>query len=60
MTILGRETQSPLVLPVLLSFENFDKKALSLSLGESVLRQEEANRFIQVLQANGIIVTALG
>mgnify|MGYP001301208081 CR=1 FL=1 len=59
VTILGRETQSPLVLPVLLSFENFDQKGRALSLGESVLLQEEANTFIRVLQDNGIIVTAL-
>lgn len=59
VTILGRRSRSPLVLPVLLSFESFDKKGRALSLGETVILQEEINPFISVLRENDILVTAL-
>ncbi len=57
--ILGRRTRSPLVIPVLLSFENVDDRGRALSLGETVILQEEINPFISVLRENDIIVTAL-
>lgn len=56
--ILGRRTQSPLVLPFALSFENF-RNGQTLNLGESVILQSEANRLMSALRDRGLIVTAL-
>lgn len=58
-TILGVRTRSPLVLPVFFSVEAPDERGGTLNLGESVLRQAEAETVILVLRENGIIVTAL-
>ncbi|MGJ7919448.1 DUF1259 domain-containing protein [Neobacillus sp. LXY-4] len=57
-TILGRETQSPLALPFALSFED-SRRGETLNLGETVILQEEINRFLTALRRRGIIVTAL-
>jgi len=57
--ILGRETQSPLVLAALFSFESMDSHGKTLNLGETVILPEEINPFISILRKNGIIVTAL-
>jgi hypothetical protein len=59
VTILDEATNSPLVLPLLLSFEDLDDQGRALSLGETVLTQDEVNRFISALRCRGIIVTAL-
>lgn len=58
-TILGRRTNSPLVNAQLFSFESLDKSGRALCLGETGLRQDQANRLIRNLQNRGIIVTAL-
>lgn len=58
--ILGVRTHSPLALAALFSFEpipGHDGKALNL--GETVILQEEINRFISALRSFGIKVTAL-
>ncbi|WP_133628850.1 DUF1259 domain-containing protein [Fonticella tunisiensis] len=57
--IAGRPTQSPLVLDALFSFESMDTLGRTLNLGETVILQEEINRFIRALQRQGILVTAL-
>lgn len=57
--ILGRPTQSPLVINALFSFENVDPQGNALNLGETVILQEEINTFISILRALGITVTAL-
>lgn len=58
-TILGRETRSPLVLPVFFSIESRDGSSRTLNLGEAVLLQREVNTVMSVLRQNRIIVTAL-
>lgn len=58
-TILGRETRSPLVLPVFFSVESREGSSRTLNLGEAVLLQREVNTVMSVLRQNGIIVTAL-
>jgi hypothetical protein len=40
-TILGRETNSPLVVPQFFTFENLDRQGNALNLGETVLLQEK-------------------
>ncbi|EKS4342184.1 DUF1259 domain-containing protein [Clostridium botulinum] len=57
--ILGRPTHSPLALAALFSFESPDNQGRTLNLGETVILQEEINRFIAILRENGILVTAL-
>lgn len=57
-TILGRRTRSPLALPFALSFEN-NINGQTLNLGETVILQEEINRFLSALRKRGIIVTAV-
>lgn len=44
--------------PQAFSFENLDENGKALCLGETVLLQEEANRFMARLREEGIIVTA--
>jgi hypothetical protein len=58
-TILGRETNSPLVNPQFFSFENLDRKGNALNLGETVLLQEEINPLLTELRKRDIIVTAV-
>jgi len=58
-TILGRPTTSPLALNALFSFESRDAAGQTLNLGETVILQEEINRFISVLRKCDILVTAL-
>jgi hypothetical protein len=58
-TILGRETNSPLVNPQFFSFENLDRKGNALNLGETVLLQEEINPLLTELRERDIIVTAV-
>ena len=41
------------------SFESPDNQGRTLNLGETVILQEEINRFISILRENGILVTAL-
>ncbi|WP_434296455.1 DUF1259 domain-containing protein [Clostridium sporogenes] len=55
--ILGRPTHSPLA--ALFSFESPDNQGRTLNLGETVILQEEINRFISILRENGILATAL-
>ncbi|WP_274366249.1 DUF1259 domain-containing protein [Paenibacillus thermotolerans] len=57
--ILGRRTTSPLVRYQLFSFESLDKNGRALCLGETAVRQDQANRLIRNLQRRGIKVTAL-
>ncbi|WP_434303166.1 DUF1259 domain-containing protein [Clostridium botulinum] len=57
--ILGRPTHSPLALAALFSFESPNNQGRTLNLGETVILQEEINRFISILRENGILVTAL-
>jgi hypothetical protein len=57
--IAGRNTESPLVLNALFSFESKDKHGKTLNLGETVILQEEINPFISALRKQGIKVTAL-
>jgi hypothetical protein len=58
-TILGRETNSPLVNPQFFTFENLDRKGNALNLGETVLLQEEVNPLLTELRKRDIIVTAV-
>ncbi|MEH7014658.1 DUF1259 domain-containing protein [Neobacillus niacini] len=58
-TILGRETNSPLVNPQFFSFENLDRKGNALNLGETVLLQDEINPLLTELRKRDIIVTAI-
>ena len=57
--ILGRRTQSPLALSALFSFESPDNCGKTLNLGETVILQEEINRFVSALRERGILVTAI-
>lgn len=57
--ILGRPTKSPLALAALFSFEDLDEEGRALNLGETVILQEEVNKFITILRENKIKVTAL-
>ncbi len=41
------------------STEDPDNEGRTLNLGETVILQEEINRFISILRENGILVTAL-
>ena len=58
-TILGRETNSPLVNPQFFTFENLDRKGNALNLGETVLLQKEINPLLTELRKRDIIVTAV-
>ena len=58
-TILGRETNSPLVNPQFFSFEDIDRNGNSLNLGETVLLEEEINPLLTELRKRDIIVTAV-
>ncbi len=42
VTILGRRSRSPLVLPTFFSFESLDRKGRALNLGETVILQERS------------------
>ncbi|WLD94002.1 DUF1259 domain-containing protein [Alkalihalobacillus sp. AL-G] len=57
--ILGRRTQSPLVLPQFFTFENLDSKGRALNLGETVLLQEEVNPLLTELRKRDLLVTAV-
>ena len=57
--ILGRRTESPLALPAMFSFECPDNNGRTLNLGETVILQEEINRFVSELRERGILVTAI-
>ncbi|MDR6224071.1 DUF1259 domain-containing protein [Desmospora profundinema] len=59
VTILGRRSRSPLVLPTFFSFESIDRQGRALNLGETVILQREINPFISELRKQGILVTAL-
>lgn len=59
VTILGRRTTSPLVRYQLFSFEDLDSSGRALCLGETAVRQDQANRLVRNLQNQGITVTAL-
>ncbi|MFC4078313.1 DUF1259 domain-containing protein [Salinithrix halophila] len=59
VTILGRPSRSPLVLPQFFSFESLDRQGRALNLGETVILQKEINPFISALRKRGIKVTAL-
>ncbi len=56
-TILNRRTKSPLAIAALFSFEDLDSKGNALNLGETVILQEESQRFISELREQGLIVT---
>lgn len=58
-TILGRETNSPLSIAALFSFEDLDSDGEALNLGETVILQNETQKFISKLREQGLIVTAL-
>jgi hypothetical protein len=58
-SILGRETQSPLVNPQFFTFEGLDRRGNALNLGETVLLQEEVNPLLTELRKRDIIVTAI-
>ncbi|MFR5265103.1 DUF1259 domain-containing protein [Clostridium sp.] len=57
--ILGRRTESPLALSAMFSFESPDNSGRTLNLGETVILQEEINRFVSELRERGILVTAI-
>ncbi len=59
LRILGRPTDSALALYAFFSFEALDAQGRALNLGETVVLQSEANRFISALRRRDIIVTAL-
>lgn len=59
VTILGRRSRSPIVLPTFFTFENIDRRGRALNLGETVILQREINPFISALRRQGILVTAL-
>jgi Domain of Unknown Function (DUF1259) len=59
VTILGRRSRSPMVLPTFFSFESIDRQGRALNLGETVILQREINPFISALRKRGIKVTAL-
>lgn len=59
VTILGRRSRSPIVLPTFFTFESIDRQGRALNLGETVILQKEINPFISALRRRGIIVTAL-
>lgn len=58
-TILNRETNSPLAIAALFSFEDLDRSGDALNLGETVILQKETQEFISKLREEGLIVTAL-
>jgi hypothetical protein len=58
-TILGRETQSPLVNPQFFTFEGLDNNGNALNLGETVILQKEINPLLTELRKRDIIVTAV-
>ncbi|WP_408010438.1 DUF1259 domain-containing protein [Pseudalkalibacillus sp. A8] len=58
-TILGRPTQSPLVVPQFFTFEGLDRRGNALNLGETVLLQKEVNPLLTELRERDIIVTAI-
>lgn len=57
--IAGRETESPLALNALFSFESPDDQGRTLNLGETVILQKEINPFISALRERDIYVTGL-
>ncbi|SDQ79702.1 protein of unknown function [Virgibacillus subterraneus] len=57
-SIMGRETNSPLVFPQFFSFENFDDEGNTLNLGETVILQHEINSFVERLVEQNIQFTA--
>lgn len=57
--ILGRRTESPLVLPQFFTFEDLDRNGNALNLGETVLLQGEINPLLTELRQQDIIVTAV-
>ncbi|MEC5423527.1 DUF1259 domain-containing protein [Virgibacillus sp. C22-A2] len=57
-SIMGRETNSPLVFPQFFSFENFDDEGNTLNLGETVILQHEINPFVERLVEQNIQFTA--
>ena len=57
--ILGRRTESPLVLPQFFTFEDLDRNGNALNLGETVLLQSEINPLLTELRQQDIIVTAV-
>ncbi|MGN1402375.1 MAG: DUF1259 domain-containing protein [Bacillus sp. (in: firmicutes)] len=59
ITILGRETRSPLVQPQFFSFEDMDRQGNTLNLGETVLLEREINPLLTELRKRDIIVTAV-
>jgi len=59
VTIKGRVSRSPLVLPAFFSFESMDAEGNTLNLGETVILEDEINPFMSALRALGIEVTAL-
>ena len=59
MLILGRETNSPLVVPQFFTFEKLDGKGNALNLGKTVLLQEEVNPLLTELRKRDIIITAI-
>ncbi|SEM93914.1 DUF1259 domain-containing protein [Lihuaxuella thermophila] len=59
VTILGRRSRSPLVLPTFFTFESIDRQGRALNLGETVILPAEVNPFISELRKKGIIVASL-
>ncbi|SDH25696.1 protein of unknown function [Alteribacillus persepolensis] len=58
-SIMGRETNSPLVFPQFFSFEGMDNNGNALNLGETVILQHEINPFVERLVKQNIQVTAI-
>ncbi|WP_188208121.1 DUF1259 domain-containing protein [Alkalibacillus aidingensis] len=58
-SIMGRETNSPLVFPQFFSFENPDENGNTLNLGETVILQHEINPFVERLVEQDIQLTAV-
>ncbi|MEH7379148.1 DUF1259 domain-containing protein [Bacillus sp. JJ1533] len=58
-TVLGRRAESFMFVPQAFSFEQEDSQGRALCLGETVILQDEINRFVSILRKNGILVTAI-
>ncbi|OCA81654.1 hypothetical protein A8F94_22590 [Bacillus sp. FJAT-27225] len=57
-TVLGRRGRSFLLIPQMFTFESLTPDGTALCSGETVILQEELNRFISRLRERNIIVTA--
>nr|WP_232463440.1 DUF1259 domain-containing protein [Tumebacillus avium] len=57
--VLGKRGRSFLLTPQMFTFESIDRNGRALCSGETVILQEEINRFTSKLREHGIKVTAI-